>query len=272
MSAPPTARTPNAVAGTAIGVGAVLLFLSGRLLLAPLGIPGVGLAQWLFIAVPVVAGLLAGGFDLVDSLALRWVDRRTLLGAGLLMFGALGMNSLVAWLQTFWMEVPVELIEALDAALRPSSAVELVGILLAVALTPAICEELLFRGVLLQSWRRWPAGLAIGVNALAFGVIHYVPGTAFRVLPAAVSGAFIGWAVWRTRSLWVGVWMHLLNNGFLLLAATALPALEESSAGGSAAVEAGQAPHPLAVGVFILLIVAGHRLLGAVPTSPDRSA
>jgi len=269
---PARPRTPSALSGTAIGLGALFLFLSGRLVLAPFGVPGLGVGQWLFLALPVVAALLAGGFDLTESLALRVVDRRTLFGAGLVMFGALGVNSVVAWLQTFWLDVPVELIEALDTALRPSGPLELIGILAAVALTPAICEELVFRGVMLQSWRRWPAGLAIGVNALAFGMIHYVPGTAFRVLPAAVSGAFIGWAVWRTRSLWVGVWMHALNNGFLILAAASIPALDELSEAERIAATAGDAPHPLAVVVFVLLLVAGHRLMAPAFTPSDRTA
>jgi len=260
-------RVPNALSGAAIGFGVLMLFLSGRVLMAPFGVAGLGVGQWLFLALPVLAALHLGGFDLVESLALRPVGPRTLVGSGFLMFGALGTNSVVAWIQTFWMEIPVELLDALETALRPSGPMELVGVLTAAALTPAVCEEVVFRGVMLQSWRRWPAAVAIGVNALAFGAIHYVPGTAFRVLPASLSGAFIGWAVWRTRSLWVGVWMHALNNGFLLLGAMALPELDSLATSEQAAGAAGDAPHPLAIAAFTVLIVAGHRLM--VPSPPQ---
>jgi len=225
----------------------------------------VGIAQWLFLALPITLAIVLGGFDPVASLGLRAVSPRVLAGAGLLMFGALGMNSVVAWLQSPWVQVPVELVEALNQALRPSGPVELLVILAAVALTPAVCEELAFRGVMLTSWRRWPAPIAIGLNGLLFGAIHWLPGSAFRVLPAAVSGAFIAWAVWRTRSLWVGVWMHLLNNGFLVLAATALASADGASAVQGADAMAPQAPHPIALILFVVLILAGVRLVGSIP-------
>ncbi len=262
---------PNAWAGTLIGVGALFLFLAGRILLAPLGIPGVGIAQWLFLALPIVVALQLGGFDPARSLGLRPVGTRTLTGAGLVMFGALGLNSVVAWLQSFWVEVPVELVEALTEALRPSGPLELITILMAVAVTPAVCEELVFRGVVLQSWHRWPAALAIGLNALLFGAIHWMPGSAFRVLPAAVSGGFIAWAVWRTRSLWVGIWMHLLNNGFLILAATVVTTMEDAPAMQGMDPSGADAPHPLAVALFVALIVAGVRLMGPTGGPPESS-
>ncbi len=260
---------PNAIGGTAIGVGAILLFFAGRALLAPLGVPGVGIAQWLFLALPIVAAIRLGRFDPTASLSLRPVSVRVLMGAGLLMFGALGMNSVVAWVQSRWVEVPVEMVEALEAALRPSGPLELLMILAAVALTPAICEELAFRGVMLTSWRGWPAPLAIGLNGLLFGAIHWLPGGGFRVLPAAVSGTFIAWAVWRTRSLWVGVWMHLLNNGFLVLAATVVSAAA-ADAPTAASVDrmTAEPPHPAAVGLFVVLVVVGVRLVGPPRTHP----
>lgn len=262
---------PGPGAGTLIGIGALFLFLAGRILLAPLGIPGVGIAQWLFLALPIVMALQLGGFDPARSLGLRPVGSRVLTGAGLVMFGALGLNSVVAWLQSFWIEIPVELVEALNEALSPSGPLEFATILMAVAVTPAVCEELVFRGIVLQSWHRWPAALAIGLNALLFGAIHWMPGSAFRVLPAAVSGGFIAWAVWRTRSLWVGVWMHLLNNGFLILAATVLATMEDAPAVQGVVGVGNEAPNPLAVGLFVLLIVAGVRLMGPARNPSDSS-
>lgn len=262
---------PNAWAGTLIGIGALLLFFVGRILLAPLGIPGVGIAQWLFLALPVVVALQLGGFDPGRSLGIRPVGGRVLTGAGLVMFGALGLNSVAAWLQSFWVEIPVELVEALTEALRPSGPLEFATILMAAAVTPAICEELVLRGVILQSWRRWPASVAIGLNALLFGAIHWMPGSAFRVLPAAVSGGFIAWAVWRTRSLWVGVWMHLLNNTFLIVAATLLAGTEGASMAQAVGSPGGAPPHPLAVGLFVLLLVAGVRLIGPARHPSDSS-
>lgn len=255
-------RRPNAATGTAIGIGALFLFVSGRALLAPFGLVGLGVSQWLFLALPVIVALRAAGFDPTEALALRPVSVRTLAGAALVMFGALGINSVVAWLQSFWIPVPVEIAEALAETLDATTPFELLLLVAVAALTPAVCEEVVFRGVLLQSWRAAPAAVAIGLNAALFGAIHWLPGTAFRVLPAATSGAFIAWAVWRTRSLWTGVWMHALNNGFLVVSASAVADLEGLPVGEAGVSSQPAAPSPVAVALFVLILGAGARLLG----------
>ncbi len=225
-----------------------MLFLTGRGLVAPLGIVGMGLAEWLFMALPVLLALHFGGFRLGPSLGLHAVSGRALAGGALLMFGGMSLNWVVAWAQSRWIPIPAEVAEAMTAQFTAQGGVELVLILGVAALTPAICEELLFRGLLLRAWREWPAAVAIGVNALLFGAIHWLPGSAFRVLPAATSGALIAWAVWQTRSLWIGIWMHLLNNGFLLVASAAILATD-----GGAADEAALAADPALPPIWILL-------------------
>ncbi|MDT8367937.1 MAG: type II CAAX endopeptidase family protein [Longimicrobiales bacterium] len=262
----------NAVSGTLLGVGALVLFFSGRPLVAPFGLVGLGVAQWLLLAAPVLTALYLGGIDLRRALALHPVSARTLGGGTLVMLGALGMNSVVAWVQSFWIEVPEGLVEVLEGAMRAAGPGELALILLAAALTPAICEEIVFRGILLQSWKRWPAALAIGVNAALFGAIHWLPGSAVRVLPAAVSGAAIAWVVWRARSLWAGVWMHGINNGMLILATTVVAAPQPGATpSGLDPVELGP-PSPIAVALFLVLLVAGGRLVRPLPTLRDSTS
>jgi membrane protease YdiL (CAAX protease family) len=269
VSAP--VRRPDAVSGTLLALGALFLFLSGQALLAPLGLAGLGASQWLFLALPVVVGLRVGGFDLAESLALRRTSVRSLVGAALVMFGALGVNSVVAWLQSFWIPVPVEVAEALGEVLDARTPAEVLLVLAVAALTPAICEEGVFRGALLQGWRRAPAAVAIGVNAALFGAIHWMPGTAFRILPAATSGAFIAWAVWRTRSLWTGVWMHALNNGVLVMAAVTAGAVEDLPGAEAGSAAEPSAPSVVAVVVIVVILIAGGRLLDDPATDVSTS-
>lgn len=271
-SDPLSRYTPDALSGTLLAVGTVLLFLAGRALFSPMGVSGVAVAEWMFLALPVVVALRFGGFDLIDALGFARVSRTALLGGALLMFGGLSLNWLVAWAQSRWIPVPEGVAEAMAEAFRADSALQMLGLLFAAALTPAICEEVVFRGLLLRAWRRWPASLAIGLNALAFGALHWIPGTAFRVLPAATSGALIAWAVWRTRSLWVGIWMHLLNNGFLLLASSLVMRAEET-VGGEVAAVGSTDPPPLAALLPMLAIAAlgVHLLRTDSVSSPSRS-
>ena len=82
--------------------------------------------------------------------------------------------------------------------------------LLAVAVVPAVCEELAFRGFLLSGFQRarrtW---LAVLLSAAAFGVVHIVPQ---QVFTATLAGLVLGWIAVKGRSLWPCVLFHLVFN------------------------------------------------------------
>lgn len=88
-------------------------------------------------------------------------------------------------------------------------------VLLVVALTPAICEEVMFRGYLQrQVERRLGVVWSIVLVGLVFGLFHLRP---TQVLPLATLGFYLGFSVWVTGSLWTGVLVHLLNNGLAVI-------------------------------------------------------
>jgi sodium transport system permease protein len=92
-----------------------------------------------------------------------------------------------------------------------------------VAVTPAICEEAIFRGWLLSSLRgRVKPWTAIILTAVIFGVFHL---SIYRFLGTASLGLLMGWMVWQTRSIWPAVLYHLLNNACSVLSEDALRAL-----------------------------------------------
>jgi sodium transport system permease protein len=83
---------------------------------------------------------------------------------------------------------------------------------LVVAITPAICEELLFRGLLLSALRglgMWPALL---ITSLLFGLAH---ASIYRLLPTLFLGLVFGYLVWRSGSVLTGIVAHALNNGLM---------------------------------------------------------
>jgi sodium transport system permease protein len=106
---------------------------------------------------------------------------------------------------------PESLVRALEQLLlldgRPAS---LWVVWLVIALTPAVCEEFFFRGLILSGLRRlgvWPA--LIGC-AILFGVAH---SSIYRLLPTFFIGLLLSWLVWRTGSIWTSIVAHALNNG-----------------------------------------------------------
>ena len=127
-------------------------------------------------------------------------------------------------------------------------------LLLLLAVTPALCEEVVFRGVLLGGTRRLAPWRVVLLNGIVFGAFHLSFETAIRFLPTAWLGIVIAWAVLKSRSIWTGALMHLLNNGTIVLLAS-VPTLREMFANPNA-------PPPLwLLPVAVLSLVAGVRVL-----------
>lgn len=83
---------------------------------------------------------------------------------------------------------------------------------LMIAILPAVCEELLFRGVLMRQFHKATGSyhLAILLSGVLFGLIH---GQVFKFLPIAVLGILFGYLYWWTRNLWFPIAAHFFNNG-----------------------------------------------------------
>lgn len=78
------------------------------------------------------------------------------------------------------------------------------------AITPAICEEIAFRGFILAGLARGNRlGIAVIVSSLMFGIIHMIPQQAFN---AALLGLILGLLAIHSRSLFPPMIFHFCNN------------------------------------------------------------
>ena len=87
---------------------------------------------------------------------------------------------------------------------------------LTVGIIAPFLEEWLFRGIILAALlRRYEPRKAIIWSAVIFGIAHLNP---WQFIAAFIIGCAMGWLFWRTRSIWIGIFMHWANNtvGFLL--------------------------------------------------------
>jgi uncharacterized protein len=84
--------------------------------------------------------------------------------------------------------------------------------LLMIAVIPAIGEEFLFRGVLQPLFHKWTKNIhaAVIVSAFLFSAIHM---QFYGFIPRFLMGIFLGYSFAWTGSLWVPVFVHLVNNG-----------------------------------------------------------
>ncbi len=95
--------------------------------------------------------------------------------------------------------------------------------LINIALVPAICEEVMFRGYVQsafeKSWGVWPAIL---VSGLLFGLFHL---QLTNLLPLATLGILLALVTWLSGSLLPAIAAHFINNGSAVLLATYYPEL-----------------------------------------------
>ena len=206
-------------------VALLFLYLGVRLQIR-LGESGLLAAEWLLLFVPALLFVYLGGFDFGRTLSLGRPTRRGALGALLLIAGATPAAWFVGWLQTFFLPIPWEILEGLEELVTADSAGRLAWLLLVLAVTPAFCEEIVFRGVLLGGTRTLDPWRFVLLNGAMFGAFHLSFQTLIRFLPTASLGIVIAWAVWRTASIWTGVLMHFVNNASIVVLAS-VPSLRE---------------------------------------------
>lgn len=99
---------------------------------------------------------------------------------------------------------------------------------LLMVLSPAIFEELLFRGALLFGFRHdLSRTRSLLLQAAFFAIAH---ASVYRLIPTFVVGLLLGALRLRTNSLWPAVFLHGAYNGLLILGMTErVPALAESN-------------------------------------------
>ncbi len=95
--------------------------------------------------------------------------------------------------------------------------------LINIALVPAVCEEVMFRGYVQRafekSWGIWPA---IVISGLVFGLFHL---QATHLLPLATLGILLALVTWLSGSLIPAIVAHFINNGAAVLAGSHYPEL-----------------------------------------------
>jgi len=252
-------RVPSREAALAfVAAIAVLFFFGGIRLQIAYGETGLLAAEWLLLFVPALLFVGVGRYDPRGTLSLRAPRTGHLLAGLLLIAGALPMIWLIGWLQSFVLPIPYELLEGLEELVTAQSWGRFFWLILILAVTPAFCEEIVFRGVLLGGTRTLDPWRIIALNGLVFGAFHLSFETVIRFLPTALLGALIAWAVWRTGSIWVGMLMHFLNNATIVVL-TSLPAMREF-------LSDPEAPPPL------WLVPVGALVLGLGMVLLDRSA
>ncbi|MBL7128775.1 MAG: CPBP family intramembrane metalloprotease [Ignavibacteria bacterium] len=104
-------------------------------------------------------------------------------------------------------------LEALTLKLVASHSVpEFIFVVFVIAITPAICEEFLFRGLILKNFERFATPVrAIIFTGLIFALFHFHP---FNIVPLAILGIYLTFITFYSGSLYTAIFVHFINNFF----------------------------------------------------------
>ncbi|HMS18074.1 MAG TPA: ABC transporter permease subunit/CPBP intramembrane protease, partial [Planctomycetota bacterium] len=132
--------------------------------------------------------------------------------------GGLALSLSIGALQQEFMSGSKDVAKAMEAMLEPIFAMPLPAVLLLLAVLPAVCEEFLYRGLVLQGARSALGDRgAVILSGLVFALMHNITDPGFhRLFPQAALGVLLGMLVIRTGSLWPAVLAHALHNGVIV--------------------------------------------------------
>lgn len=89
-----------------------------------------------------------------------------------------------------------------------------VGSIIFTAVTPAIFEEILMRGIILDGYRNKTYFVAALMNGLLFGMLHL---NFFQFFHTFIAGFIASYLVFATNSIYAGMIIHFINNGFPII-------------------------------------------------------
>lgn len=90
------------------------------------------------------------------------------------------------------------------------NAGEFIFVVFVIAVTPAVCEEFLFRGLVLKNFERITLSRnAILLTGLIFALFHFHP---FNLIPLIIVGCYLTFIVYYSGSIFTAVISHFIFN------------------------------------------------------------
>ncbi|CUX40713.1 type II CAAX endopeptidase family protein [Clostridium sp. C105KSO13] len=188
-------------------LAAVILFIIAPVFLSPLGMYGSLLAEWMMLAVT-LGLIMAFGHRPGKLLPLKKPTGAGIFGTLLMWAGAFLVEmTIILILSIFFPEDISDVNTGLSQAMLN---IPFLAAFLIIAITPAICEEVVFRGVFLKSLNprkhKWAAILICGI---IFGMFH---GDVFRFVPTAIGGTVMAYILLESDNMFYNFFFHFINN------------------------------------------------------------
>ncbi len=185
--------------------------------------PGLLITEFLLILAPSLALLLIGRYDFKNVLRINRISLLNLFIILCIMGAALPVVGFLNMVNLFIIEAVFGRVVLPDIPVASNGTELLINILI-IGGSAGICEEIMFRGVIQRGMERLGAIKAILITAFLFGLVHL---DFQRFLGTFVLGALIGFIVYRTNSIFGGIFAHFANNSIAVIASYAATRINE---------------------------------------------
>ncbi|MDD6328712.1 MAG: ABC transporter permease [Lachnospiraceae bacterium] len=170
------------------------------------------LTQFFILSLP-VAAVLYSKKDFARTFRVKGCSWRAFVGGGIMIAGAICLGVIVTALAEKIFPEGAKMLQQTSGSLVFGSFFKT---LLLVAILPAVCEELMFRGFVLSAFEaKLKPGVAIALSSAIFGVYHM---SIVRFFPTMLLGAIICFVSYKTKSIFPGMMMHAMNNALSVVA------------------------------------------------------
>ena len=239
----------------AVVVIAVIIFVFAPIQNA-LGMPGLMVTQLILLAMAVLPAVVLR-WNLKEVFSVRLPKIRQIFGAIFIWAGAfLLMMSVNMGIMYLFPQQMTDTSTALNTFITSVSPV--VGFLI-IAVSPAICEEALCRGLIQYTFRDVKSkALVVAAIGVIFGVFHLDP---VRILGTGILGAAIAYVMIETKNILLPMLIHFCNNALSAVATFSTASAESVSDELMAESVEMLSSSTAFVGVYVMLAAAAPVLL-----------
>lgn len=185
----------------------VSLLLLGSLVQSKEIYSGLIITEYLIIFIPTITYLKARGYNLKKVLKLNKISAKEVALIFLIVIFSYPVGVFLNYLMLLLLSNFTEL-KPTPVPIPQNTGEYLLG-LLVISLSPGICEEVLFRGMVMSSYDKLGKKKAIIISAILFGMFHF---NLQNLVGPIFLGIIFGLIVYKTNSLFSTMIAHGVNN------------------------------------------------------------
>jgi membrane protease YdiL (CAAX protease family) len=152
--------------------------------------------------------------EIKKYLRIKWISLKEIFLAVLITVTLLPLCYFISYLILEWLDIP-DVIQNLGSQLFTAhSFTEFILLVFVVAVTPAICEEVFFRGYVQRTMERNMGVKSFVITGIIFGLFHMQP---LGLISLSILGVLFSFFFYRSQSIFPSSAAHFVNNFIALL-------------------------------------------------------